>query len=127
MKYNPVGWFEIPVSDLERAKNFYESVLEIKMERNDIPGWETVWFPSDESVKGVSGVLMKGDGYHPGEHGPVMYFTTQDIESALARVVEAGGRIMFPKKDIGEWGYISWLWDSEGNRIALHTRKFPQE
>ena len=33
MKTNPVVWFEIYVQDMERAKTFYESVFQVKMER----------------------------------------------------------------------------------------------
>lgn len=123
MNYNPVGWFEIPVFDLERATKFYETLLEVKLRREDIQGWETMWFPMDDANKGVGGVLMKGDGYHPGPNGPVMYFTCPDIDAAIARIQAIDGKIMFPKKDIGEWGYIAWVYDSEGNTIGLHTRK----
>ena len=119
--YNPVGWFEIPVVDLERATKFYESLLQIQLTRRDIPEYEMVWFPSDMNAKGVSGALMKGDGYHPSEHGPVIYFTCPDIESALLRAVEAGGKIKLNKKSIGEFGFIAWVFDTEGNVVALHT------
>ncbi|MES3006017.1 MAG: VOC family protein [Patescibacteria group bacterium] len=123
MNYNPVGWFEIPVTDLDRATKFYEILLGIKLRRQDVPGYEMVWFPRDENVKGISGALMKGDGYHPGDKGPVIYFTCPDIEVGLQRAEAAGGKIKLHKKDIGEAGCIGWLWDSEGNIIALHTVK----
>lgn len=123
MQHNPIGWFEIPVADLDRATKFYEHVLEISMKREDIPGWKTSWFPMDDDKKGVSGVLMQGDGYHPGATGPVIYFTCPDIDAAVDRAKEMGVQIMFGKKDIGEWGYIAWLYDTEGNIMALHTRK----
>ncbi|MES2623556.1 MAG: VOC family protein [Patescibacteria group bacterium] len=123
MTQNPIGWFEIPVSDLDRATKFYEHVLEISMKREDIPGWKTSWFPSNDEGRGASGVLMQGDGYHPGATGPVMYFTCPDIEAAIARAEELGSKVMVGKKDIGEWGYIAWIFDSEGNIMALHTRK----
>jgi predicted enzyme related to lactoylglutathione lyase len=123
MTYNPVGWFEIPVEDTERATKFYEALLEIKLTRRDIPDYEMVWFPGDMNAKGISGALMKGDGYHPSDHGPVIYFTCPDIEAALLRAEIAGGTIKLHKKDIGEYGYIGWVYDTEGNVIALHTTK----
>ena len=74
-------------------------------------------------VKGVSGVLMQGDGYHPGGTGAVMYFTCPDIDAAVDRAKELGVQIMFGKKDIGDWGYIAWLYDTEGNIMGLHCKK----
>ena len=123
MNYNPVGWFEIPVTDTDRATKFYESLLGIQLRRQDIPEYEMVWFPMDANAKGIPGALMKGEGYHPGDKGPVIYFTCPDIEAALVRGEEAGGKIKLHKKDIGEWGWIGWLWDTEGNIVALHTAK----
>jgi uncharacterized protein len=106
MTHNPVGWFEIPVEDTERATKFYEALLEIKLTRKDIPDYEMVWFPGDMNEKGISGALMKGDGYHPSDHGPVIYFTCTDIEAALTRGEAAGGAVKLHKKDIGEYGYM---------------------
>jgi predicted enzyme related to lactoylglutathione lyase len=123
MKYNPVGWFEIPANDLERAMGFYETLLGIEMRRQDVPDYEMAWFPMDDGAKGASGALMKGRGYDVGSKGPVIYFSCTDIEEALARAEGAGGKTILQKKDIGEWGYIAWLSDSEGNTVALHTRK----
>jgi uncharacterized protein len=121
--YNPVGWFEIPVSDIERAKAFYEKVLEISLRRQDISDYQMVWLPGDQHAKGISGALMKGDGYHPAKGGTVIYFVCPDIEAALARVEASGGSIFLHKKDIGEYGYIGWFVDTEGNIIGLHTSK----
>ena len=35
---NPVGWFEIYVQDMDRAKAFYEKLLGIKLSKLDNPG-----------------------------------------------------------------------------------------
>jgi predicted enzyme related to lactoylglutathione lyase len=123
MQYNPVGWFEIPATDLERAQKFYEELLGIKMRREDVPGYEMVWFPSDEKAKGIPGALMKGTAYNPRSHGTVIYFTCPDIEGTLLRAEKMGSEIILPKKDIGKWGTIAWITDSEGNFIGLHSRK----
>jgi uncharacterized protein len=123
MTYNPAGWFEIPVLDTDRATKFYETLLGITLTRRDIPEYEMVWFPTDPEAKGISGALMKGDGYHPSDKGPVIYFTCPDIDAAIVRAEEMGVVIKLRKKDIGEYGYISWVYDTEGNVVALHTMK----
>ena len=123
MDFNPVGWFEIPAADLDRAKKFYETLFGISLKREDPPGYEMLWFPSDAAAKGVSGAIMKGTGYTPGGDGAVIYFTAPDIDAVIERAKRLGSKIVLPKKDIGEWGFISWVEDSEGNIIGLHRRK----
>lgn len=118
---NPVGWFEIPVTDMDRAKNFYEKLLNITLKRQDIPEYQMTWFPMQDG-NGASGALMKGPGYDVGSQGPVIYFTCLDIEGTLVRVPSLGGKVILPKKSIGQYGYIGWLTDSEGNTVALHSR-----
>jgi uncharacterized protein len=120
---NPIGWFEIPVNDIDRATKFYEALFGITMKRHDMMEYEMVWFPMDDNTYGASGALMKGPGYDVGSKGPVIYFTCADIEATLKKADEIGGKTILRKKDIGEYGYIGWLTDSEGNTIALHTRK----
>lgn len=120
---NPIGWFEIPVTDIDRATKFYEALFDIKLKRQDTMGYEMVWFPMADDTYGASGALMKGPGYDVGSKGPVIYFTCPDIEAALKLADSIGGKTILQKKDIGEYGYIGWLADSEGNTIALHTRK----
>ncbi len=121
--YNAVGWFEIPVMNTDRATKFYETLLGIKLKRQDVPGFEMTWFPMHDDAKGASGALMKGVGYDVGSRGPVIYFTCPDIDAALERAKTLGSQICLPKKDIGEYGYIAWLQDSEGNIVALHCKK----
>jgi predicted enzyme related to lactoylglutathione lyase len=122
MNLNPGGWFEIPVLDIERATRFYETLLGLELNRQDVPGYEMVWFPVDREKKGIGGALMKGDGYHPGR-GTVIYFNCESIDAVLVRAGELGAEVMLPKKDIGEWGYIAWVHDTEGNVVGLHMMK----
>ena len=123
MKYNPVGWFELPVNDTNRAQKFYQELLGITLNRQDIPDYEMLWFPSEENSYGSPGALMKGMGYKPSKGGVIIYFTCPHIDEALERVEKIGGKIFLPKKDIGEYGYIAWVEDTEGNVIGLHRRK----
>jgi predicted enzyme related to lactoylglutathione lyase len=66
---------------------------------------------------------MKGFGYKPSLEGTTVYLNTNEIEEIEQKIVSAGGKIHVPKKDIGEYGYISIFEDSEGNRVGLYQRK----
>jgi len=125
MEHNMVGWFEIPVSDMDRAKKFYESVFDIEIGIHDLGGFVMGWFPSDQKKSGASGSLVKHEMYKPSlTDGPLIYFSCKDVATELSRVVNAGGEIMQPKTEIGGGhGFMALMKDSEGNRIALHSNK----
>jgi predicted enzyme related to lactoylglutathione lyase len=118
---NPVNWFEIPVTDLERAIKFYESVFGIKLSRNEMGPLKMAWFPRADDAMGATGSLVKADGYTPSYAGTLVYITVDDINGKLVKINARGGKTLLPKLAIGEYGYIAHFEDSEGNRVALHS------
>ncbi len=120
---NPVTYFEIPVADMARAVRFYEAVFETDLERQQIDGYEMALFAFEPGAHGATGALAKGDVYVPAKTGPVVYFGVSDIDAVLARATANGGKILYPRKDVGAFGTVAEFEDSEGNRIALHMPK----
>ena len=125
MAHNMVGWFEIPVTDMDRAKTFYDTVFKVEIQIQDFGGVLMGWFPFVEDKIGISGSLVKQDSYTPSEDkGVLIYFSSVDVNDELRRIEAAGGKIIQPKTQISpEIGYMALFIDSEGNRIALHSRK----
>ena len=127
MKNNVVGWFEIPVENMERAITFYEKVLDLKMTRNQMGPLDMAWFPWIEDGLGTPGSLVfHEEFYKPSTDGVLIYLTAHsgDLENELSRVEGAGGKVLQPKTKISdEYGFMALIIDSEGNRIALHSRK----
>ena len=123
MERNMVGWFEIPVSEMDRAKRFYETVFNIEINVHDFGGLLMGWFPDRGEAHGAQGTLIKQDSYIPGKEGVLIYFMSSDVQNELDKVVNAGGEIYQPKTQISpEHGYMGAFIDSEGNRIALHSK-----
>ncbi len=116
---NPVFHFEIPVTDMNRAIGFYETVFGFKLRRETVDGYDMAFFPRTEGAPGASGSLAKGDVYVPSKTGPIIYFDVPDIDAVLDRARKQGATILYPKKFIGDAGYVAEVEDSEGNRIAL--------
>ncbi|MFZ4677356.1 MAG: VOC family protein [Nodosilinea sp.] len=119
---NPVGYFEIPVNDLDRAISFYGKVFGYDFERVIIDGSEMAWFPNDPGAPGISGALAKGDSYIPITQGTLVYFSTDNIDDTLSKANANGGKTLYPKTSIGDLGWVAEFEDSEGNRIALHSQ-----
>ena len=126
---NVVGWFEIYVSDLERARAFYEATLELSLkelptpEVEGFPPIEMLAFPSSEEdyLPGASGALCKMEGVEPKVGGTLVYFSCQDCAHNAALAEKAGGTIQAPKFSIGDHGFIAMIEDTEGNTIGLHS------
>ncbi|MGJ8644456.1 MAG: VOC family protein [Luteolibacter sp.] len=126
---NPVGWFEIYVEDMERAKSFYEKTFETTLEQLPAPDIEMLAFPmgggesgEDCSEKpGCPGALVKMEGCEPGGGGTLIYFSCEDCSVEESRVESAGGKVFKPKFSIGEYGFIALVSDTEGNMIGLHS------
>jgi uncharacterized protein len=120
--FNPVVYFEIPVTDMNRATKFYKAVFDFDFEKNMIDNNEMALFPFSEAHSGISGALAKGEIYKPTKMGTLIYFKT-DIDATLKKVIQNGGQILFPKTSNGDLGFVAEFEDSEGNRIALHEDK----
>ncbi len=125
MEHNMVGWFEIPVTNMDRAKKFYNSAFEIEIQVQDFGGVLMGWFPWAEGKTGASGSLVQHEEYIPSiSHGVLVYFSSEDVAVTLARIIDAGGEVLQEKTLISEdIGYMGIFKDSEGNRIALHSRQ----
>jgi len=129
MKSNPVVWFEIYVQDMDRAKAFYEAVLEVKLEIMPAPTEEMdmeMWsFPADKddsmTTYGACGMLVKMEGFPSGSGGTLVYFSCEDCAVQASRVIKNGGSIVKEKMSIGEHGFISLAQDTEGNMIGFHS------
>jgi len=118
---NPVNWFEIPVIDMERAKRFYEHVLNVRFQGLRFPGVEMAFFPALPGAAGATGALMKGESFQPSHRGVQVYFTTPDIDQTLQLVQQLNAKVLLPKTPIGPFGAIASFEDSEGNRIGLRS------
>jgi len=121
MATNPVVWFEIYVQDMERAKNFYETVLQTKLEKLNNQELEMWAFPMAKDGPRASGALVKMAGFPSGGNSTLVYFTCVDCATEAARVVKAGGRIQREKFSIGQYGFIALAIDTEGNMFGLHS------
>ena len=125
---NIITWFEIPVTNIDRAKKFYETILDIEMVKRVDGNDESVFFPYNpdiiQATSGrVTGVLSKAEGNLPSDQGTVVYINASPVlQIVLDKVEQAGGKILTPIIEIPA-GFISLIKDSEGNKIGLHAEK----
>jgi predicted enzyme related to lactoylglutathione lyase len=119
---NPVGWFEIYVADMVRAKAFYEATFSVTLSRLEAPDGPEMWaFNMSEEGYGASGALVRMPGMEPGGNSVLVYFSCADVAVELARALKAGAQLQQDKMSIGQYGFIALLADTEGNMIGLHS------
>lgn len=117
---NVVVWFEIPVLDIGRAVQFYSTVLGIHMEVSKMGNSKRAMFPFSPEI--ASGALIQSRENKPGTSGTMIYLDGgKDLSRPLSLVVKAGGKIVQKKVEIGEYGFMAIIEDTEGNHIALHS------
>lgn len=121
MSRNPVGWFEIYVQDMDRARRFYETVLGTTLSRLPGPGIEMWMFPGGPEQPGSNGSLVKAPGVASGGNSVMVYFSCADCAVEGGRVTPAGGRVVRDKLSIGQYGFIVLAADPDGNMFGLHS------
>ena len=123
MTNNPVGWFEIYVEDMARAKRFYEAVFKVELSKLEGTDLEMLAFPMQQGGTGSTGALIHMPGFPSGRNSVLIYFICDDCAVEAARAKSAGGKIEKEKFSIGQYGHIALVVDTEGNMIGLHSMK----
>src|SRR5437879_9690988 len=107
MRKNPAVWFEIYVQDTNRAKKFYQSVFQGKLEKLNNPGLDMWAFPMEMTGSGAGGALVKMQGVPSGGNSTLVYFGCEDCSVEEGRVTKSGGRMQKKKFSIGQCGLLS--------------------
>lgn len=127
--FNPIGWFEIYVQDIERSQKFYETVLAITMPDLPNPTGDELTMkmfsgdPNAMEKPGASGAIVRMEGYPSGGNSTVVYFVCEDCSVEESRVSDAGGQVFKTKFSIGPHGFITLCTDPDGNMFGLHSLK----
>ena len=122
MNRNPIGWFEIYVQDMPRAKAFYQAVFGLPLQKLESPELEMWAFPMQEGdAPGATGALVKMQGVPSGGNSTLVYFSCADCAVEAKKAKENGGRVEREKFAIGPYGFIALVVDTEGNMIGLHS------
>ena len=119
---NPIQWLEITTTNLERAKDFYGKVFNLEFQLSEMPEYKMYMFGAPNEI-GAMGALVQDTINKPSTDGTVIYFACENLSTELELVEKAGGKLLIPKTDIGDFGFFAQIIDTEGNRIGLHSEK----
>jgi predicted enzyme related to lactoylglutathione lyase len=120
---NVTTWFEIPVHDMKRARGFYEATLRTNLKYEEGDARPMAIFPADDRLA-ATGCLVSDPKMKPSTEGCLVYLDAgKDLDGCVARAQQAGGKVLLPRTDIGDPGFIAILLDTEGNRVGLHQER----
>jgi predicted enzyme related to lactoylglutathione lyase len=117
-----IDWFEIPTTNLDRAAKFYETVLSVRLRHETFGGVPQAMLLGEKGAPG--GALIQDPRRKPNPEGTIVYLNAgKDLDACIDRVTKAGGRVILPRTDIGEPGYIAIFADPDGNTVGLHVER----
>ncbi len=122
---NALNWFNIAVTDFDRARKFYETAFGTSLDVVNPPDGPMGMFPADME-KGVGGAISLREGCEPGKGGTTVYLNASGkLDAVISRVSGAGGSILMPRTAIPPHGFIAIMEDTEGNAVGLHSMDCP--
>ncbi len=122
-KANSLNWFEIPATDIARAKAFYENIFTIQMHEMEMGEMKVAFFPAEPKSGKANGCIAKSTMHKPSTEGSVIYLNANpEMSNVLGKIEAAGGKVVLPKTAIGPNGFMAHFIDTEGNKVALHSQ-----
>lgn len=112
-------WAEIPVTDLDRAITFYNTVFKTTLVKEENGPNPMAMFPTEDQ-KGVAGHLYEGKPAPEGTGHTVHLNTPDSLEESLERVKQAGGKVVSDIISIPV-GRFAYCLDPDGNSIGLFS------
>jgi len=118
---NAISWFEIPAIDLERAFEFYTTILKGNVRKGTFGNGDLILFNVPFNTgEAVGGSIVVREDLKPTSEGGIIYLNAfGKVSDAVSKVENAGGKVLVPFMDLGKFGFSAIIIDSEGNKIGL--------
>lgn len=113
-----VVWAEIPVSDLDKAMTYYNTVLNVDLRRDETGPNPVAFFMTADFGNGIAGHLYEGKPAGDGT-GPTVHLATPGkLEDTMKRVTKAGGKVISDPIQIPAGRFVYTL-DPDGNSVGV--------
>lgn len=118
---NAINWFEIPALDLERAFQFYSTVLNGNVRKGTFGNGDLILFNVPFNTgDAVGGSIVVRPDLKPTTDGGVLYLNAfGKLSDAISKVEKAGGKVIVPEINLGKFGFAAVIIDTEGNKVGL--------
>jgi len=123
-----VNLFELPVDDMERAKNFFSKTFDWNFMATGMEGNHhfATTVPTDENglptePGGINGGLLQRGTYE--QQVTSIFIKVKSIDKTIDKVEKNGGKLVLAKVPVADFAYFAQINDTEGNLISLWEDK----
>ncbi len=110
---NALCHFELITNDPQKCKAFYGALFDWQFDDKSMPGYTLINAGADPT-----GGIMPKPPDAPGACSNV-YFSVDDIDATLAKVIEQDGKVLVPKTAIPGVGNFAIFADPEGIPVGI--------
>jgi predicted enzyme related to lactoylglutathione lyase len=121
MKINEISFVAYAVTDMKKARAFYEGVLGLKP-NSDFDGSKNPNFVEYNIGSGALAVGCAPGMFEPSTKGTSAALEVDDFDAAVQEMKEKNATIVMGPHDFPMCRMVM-VADPDGNRIALHKRK----
>ncbi|KAK6507210.1 hypothetical protein TWF481_005660 [Arthrobotrys musiformis] len=121
--FGSVCWIQIPATDVGRSKAFYSSAFSISFKPTPAGYNESDIAMFTLPGGGLTGGICKVDTNSTPSGSTILYFMVEDVDKALEKIVELGGKVREEKKPEGDHGLMGLFEDTEGNVHGVYQMK----
>ena len=120
MKITEIAFTGIPVTDMKRAREFYEGVLGLQPD----PEMTSAMWTEYPIGSGTLAIACIGDMWKPSDQGTSAALEVESLEEAIARLEEK--KVAFEKYD-SHVCRMAAIQDPDGNKLVIHKLKTEAE
>ena len=118
MKIKKIGFVGIPVTDLKRAREFYEDVLGLKVSE-EMMGGKWIEYAVGEDTLAIANV---GDQWTPSDQGTGAALEVENFEEAIKRLKDRQIRFVAEPFET-PCCHMAVVQDPDGNKLMIHKLK----
>ncbi len=122
MKITEIAFTGYPVTDMARARRFYEGVLGLSVSRVWGDKENPRWVEYDLGANCLALATGAGDQWPPANAGPAVALEVEDFPGAIAELKSAGVKFFWPPQE-SPGCHMAVVLDPDENRVVIHHRK----
>ncbi len=118
MRIKSIGFVGIPVTDLKRARGFYEDVLGLKTSDEMMSGRWVEYAVGDDTLA----IANVSDAWRPSDQGTGAAFEVEDFDDAIKRLKDRHVRFAAEPFET-PCCHMAVVQDPDGNKLIIHKLK----
>ncbi len=118
MKIKSIGFVGIPVTDLKRARAFYEDVLNLKVSEEMMGGKWIEYAVGDDTLA----IAKVSDTWTPSDQGTGAAFEVENFDDAIKRLKDRHVRFAAEPFET-PCCHMAVVQDPDGNKLIIHKLK----